>query len=104
MVPRTPGIWLLHCHVTDHIHAGMETTYTVLPNKGEYHVSDPRSHIPTNIIKMHYFAKIRPPIGSICEFAVLSFSSTFEQDFFFLLNGITAFLKTVGSENSTTTP
>uniref|UniRef100_A0A452QU32 ferroxidase n=1 Tax=Ursus americanus TaxID=9643 RepID=A0A452QU32_URSAM len=33
MFPRTPGIWLLHCHVTDHIHAGMETTYTVLPNK-----------------------------------------------------------------------
>ncbi|ELK23585.1 Ceruloplasmin [Myotis davidii] len=98
MVPRTPGIWLLHCHVTDHIHAGMETTYTVLPNKGEYHVSDPRSHIPTNIIKMHYFAKIRPPIESICEFAVLSFFLSplpLNRIFFFLLlNGITAFLKT----------
>ncbi|XP_062947427.1 ceruloplasmin isoform X2 [Cynocephalus volans] len=33
MFPRTPGIWLLHCHVTDHIHAGMETTYTVLPSE-----------------------------------------------------------------------
>nr|XP_020013931.1 ceruloplasmin [Castor canadensis] len=33
MSPKTPGIWLLHCHVTDHVHAGMETTYTVLPNK-----------------------------------------------------------------------
>lgn len=33
MFPRVPGIWLLHCHVTDHIHAGMETTYTVLPSK-----------------------------------------------------------------------
>uniref|UniRef100_A0A5F4VR85 Ceruloplasmin n=1 Tax=Callithrix jacchus TaxID=9483 RepID=A0A5F4VR85_CALJA len=33
MFPRTPGIWLLHCHVTDHIHAGMETTYTVLQSK-----------------------------------------------------------------------
>ncbi|XP_007938398.2 ceruloplasmin [Orycteropus afer afer] len=33
MFPRTPGTWLLHCHVTDHIHAGMETTYTVLPNE-----------------------------------------------------------------------
>ncbi|XP_067898713.1 ceruloplasmin [Heterodontus francisci] len=29
MTPQHPGIWLLHCHVTDHIHAGMETTYTV---------------------------------------------------------------------------
>uniref|UniRef100_A0A452QU76 ferroxidase n=1 Tax=Ursus americanus TaxID=9643 RepID=A0A452QU76_URSAM len=41
---RTPGIWLLHCHVTDHIHAGMETTYTVLPNKGEYRAAGSRSH------------------------------------------------------------
>ncbi|XP_051482285.1 ceruloplasmin [Apus apus] len=31
MTPQNPGIWLLHCHVTDHIHAGMEATYTVLP-------------------------------------------------------------------------
>ncbi|XP_038202856.1 ceruloplasmin isoform X2 [Arvicola amphibius] len=34
MFPQTPGTWLLHCHVTDHVHAGMETTYTVLPNQG----------------------------------------------------------------------
>ncbi|XP_073673584.1 ferroxidase HEPHL1-like [Garra rufa] len=25
----SPGQWLLHCHVTDHIHAGMETLFTV---------------------------------------------------------------------------
>lgn len=29
MVAGTPGTWLLHCHVTDHIHAGMETTFTI---------------------------------------------------------------------------
>ncbi|KAM4548230.1 ceruloplasmin [Odontesthes bonariensis] len=29
MRPQYPGTWLLHCHVTDHIKAGMETTYTV---------------------------------------------------------------------------
>lgn len=34
MIPRNPGTWLLHCHVTDHIHAGMEATYTVLPREG----------------------------------------------------------------------
>jgi ceruloplasmin len=45
MSPKTPGIWLLHCHVTDHVHAGMETTYTVLPNKGEYPGSNSASHI-----------------------------------------------------------
>ncbi|GAA6066135.1 ferroxidase HEPHL1-like isoform X1, partial [Tachysurus ichikawai] len=25
----TPGTWLLHCHVSDHIDSGMETTFTV---------------------------------------------------------------------------
>uniref|UniRef100_A0A8C6WLD8 ferroxidase n=1 Tax=Neogobius melanostomus TaxID=47308 RepID=A0A8C6WLD8_9GOBI len=29
MVSHSPGTWLLHCHVSDHIHAGMETTYTI---------------------------------------------------------------------------
>ncbi|XP_041038821.1 ceruloplasmin [Carcharodon carcharias] len=29
MTPLHPGTWLLHCHVTDHIYGGMETTYTV---------------------------------------------------------------------------
>lgn len=27
-----PGTWLLHCHVSDHIHAGMETIFTVRDN------------------------------------------------------------------------
>ncbi|KAL1022868.1 hypothetical protein UPYG_G00033520 [Umbra pygmaea] len=29
MRPQYPGIWLLHCHVSDHIMGGMETVYTV---------------------------------------------------------------------------
>uniref|UniRef100_A0A672PML9 ferroxidase n=1 Tax=Sinocyclocheilus grahami TaxID=75366 RepID=A0A672PML9_SINGR len=29
----SPGQWLLHCHVTDHIHAGMETIFTVHPKE-----------------------------------------------------------------------
>lgn len=35
MIPKYPGTWLLHCHVTDHINAGMETVYTVLPIEGK---------------------------------------------------------------------
>uniref|UniRef100_A0A8C5UX23 Ceruloplasmin n=1 Tax=Microcebus murinus TaxID=30608 RepID=A0A8C5UX23_MICMU len=31
MVASNPGTWLMHCHVTDHVHAGMETLFTVLP-------------------------------------------------------------------------
>jgi len=30
MTAGIPGQWLLHCHVTDHIHAGMEALLTVL--------------------------------------------------------------------------
>jgi FtsP/CotA-like multicopper oxidase with cupredoxin domain len=29
MVPDNPGIWLFHCHVSDHIRAGMSTRYEV---------------------------------------------------------------------------
>jgi FtsP/CotA-like multicopper oxidase with cupredoxin domain len=29
MVADNPGTWLLHCHVADHIMAGMTTTYTI---------------------------------------------------------------------------
>jgi hephaestin len=29
MVPDDPGIWLFHCHVNDHINAGMLTRYQV---------------------------------------------------------------------------
>jgi FtsP/CotA-like multicopper oxidase with cupredoxin domain len=31
MVPRSPGDWLLHCHVDDHMMAGMSTRWHVLP-------------------------------------------------------------------------
>ena len=31
MVPDDVGTWLFHCHVNDHIHAGMLTRYRVLP-------------------------------------------------------------------------
>jgi FtsP/CotA-like multicopper oxidase with cupredoxin domain len=32
MVPDNPGVWLLHCHVADHMMAGMYTTYTIEPH------------------------------------------------------------------------
>ncbi|XP_041500736.1 hephaestin-like [Microtus oregoni] len=35
MVASNPGTWLMHCHVTDHVHAGMETIFTVLSH-GEH--------------------------------------------------------------------
>lgn len=31
IVPDNPGTWLFHCHVNDHISAGMLTRYQVLP-------------------------------------------------------------------------
>uniref|UniRef100_A0A8C3VR61 Ceruloplasmin n=1 Tax=Catagonus wagneri TaxID=51154 RepID=A0A8C3VR61_9CETA len=42
MLASNPGTWLLHCHVTDHVHAGMETLFAVLSQ---------REHLsPTTII------------------------------------------------------
>lgn len=35
LVALNPGTWLLHCHVTDHIHAGMETTFTIQNRRGQ---------------------------------------------------------------------
>ena len=29
MVARNPGVWMLHCHVNDHMEAGMYATYTI---------------------------------------------------------------------------
>jgi hephaestin len=31
MVPDAPGIWLYHCHISDHMLAGMSARYQVLP-------------------------------------------------------------------------
>lgn len=33
MIARTPGNWLYHCHVADHITAGMNTRWRVLPKQ-----------------------------------------------------------------------
>jgi manganese oxidase len=30
MTPDDPGIWMFHCHVNDHIRAGMITRYQVI--------------------------------------------------------------------------
>jgi hypothetical protein len=34
MVPDNPGVWLYHCHVHDHIEAGMLARFTVGPGSG----------------------------------------------------------------------
>ena len=33
MIARTPGNWLYHCHVADHITAGMNTRWRVVPKR-----------------------------------------------------------------------
>jgi len=34
MIPDSVGVWLLHCHVNDHMTGGMEALYTV---RGKYY-------------------------------------------------------------------
>ena len=31
MVPDAPGLWMFHCHIDDHMEAGMMARYEVLP-------------------------------------------------------------------------
>ena len=33
MIARMPGNWLYHCHVADHITAGMNTRWRVVPKR-----------------------------------------------------------------------
>jgi len=50
MVPDNVGHWLFHCHVTDHMAAGMMTTYTVPPPQSQLDqaaASDPHAHHAT---------------------------------------------------------
>lgn len=35
MIPHTAATWLVHCHVTDHITAGMEALYHISPSTYE---------------------------------------------------------------------
>ena len=32
MLCDNPGTWFFHCHINDHIAAGMKTTYSVSPD------------------------------------------------------------------------
>jgi FtsP/CotA-like multicopper oxidase with cupredoxin domain len=46
MIADNPGTWMLHCHVSDHIDAGMLTTYRIEPtgSDGIREPPDGRSH------------------------------------------------------------
>eukprot|EP00794_Sanderia_malayensis_P014202 gene14202-15684_t len=40
MIPTNPGIWLLHCHVHDHLEGGMVTRYSVAPSPTKVSCTD----------------------------------------------------------------
>uniref|UniRef100_A0A8C8HCA7 Hephaestin n=1 Tax=Oncorhynchus tshawytscha TaxID=74940 RepID=A0A8C8HCA7_ONCTS len=44
MRPKYPGSWLLHCHVADHIKAGMVTVYKVTEKGGGVPLSNMQQH------------------------------------------------------------
>ncbi|HEV2193798.1 MAG TPA: multicopper oxidase domain-containing protein [Nitrosopumilaceae archaeon] len=41
MVPDDTGIWLFHCHVNDHIKAGMLALFTVEKNNDTQSINSP---------------------------------------------------------------
>ncbi|XP_075404832.1 ferroxidase HEPHL1 [Tenrec ecaudatus] len=79
-----PGTWLLHCHVSDHIHAGMETTYTVLrnldntvpystksPSEEEAHPAPVPSDEDPNKEQLYFFGKNVGPRGAKTALVIL---------------------------------
>jgi len=42
MKPDRPGMWMLHCHVNDHMEAGMHAMFTVLPRHSGFSFSRSR--------------------------------------------------------------
>nr|KAF6465394.1 hephaestin like 1 [Rousettus aegyptiacus] len=79
-----PGTWLLHCHVSDHIHAGMETTYTVLrnidnripystksPSGGASHPATVPSNEDPNKEQLYFFGKNLGPRGAKAALVIL---------------------------------
>ncbi|XP_039223835.1 ferroxidase HEPHL1-like [Crotalus tigris] len=43
LVAFNPGTWLLHCHVHNHIQAGMETTYTIIKAENEKNIDEKKT-------------------------------------------------------------
>ncbi|XP_006902428.1 PREDICTED: hephaestin-like protein 1 [Elephantulus edwardii] len=76
-----PGTWLIHCHVSDHIHAGMETTYTVLrniDNRIPYSPKDPSEEAPPSATvpsdekeHLYFFGQNLGPRGAKAALVIL---------------------------------
>ncbi|XP_061659430.1 ferroxidase HEPHL1 isoform X2 [Syngnathoides biaculeatus] len=54
MVAGNPGTWLLHCHVTDHIHAGMETTFTINESEIKSHAPSPEGALQKFFVSLTF--------------------------------------------------
>eukprot|EP00884_Botryococcus_braunii_P010532 jgi/Botrbrau1/19480/Bobra.0609s0001.2 len=66
MIADNPGVWLLHCHVNDHLHAGMTALYNI---SGQTN----RSYALEGAIHHHYIAAeevewdYAPQKGDVCS-------------------------------------
>ena len=48
MVPDAPGIWLYHCHISDHMLAGMTARHAVATLSSERFGDQNQAHFPIN--------------------------------------------------------
>ncbi|KAK2881550.1 hypothetical protein Q8A67_018818 [Cirrhinus molitorella] len=75
----SPGQWLLHCHVTDHIHAGMETIFTVNPKESSVDERSPDSESsmdgrsPDSVFR--HFGSLYTVMSCLLGLALLQFVS-----------------------------
>ena len=68
MVPDAPGVWLFHCHIDDHMEAGMMARYEVLPdacNGCRYEAGHSLKQGTLKMARRHSEQLIVVPLGAI---------------------------------------
>ncbi len=69
MYPDDVGTWLYHCHVDDHITAGMLALYTVEPNNGTQSIDTPTTGNLGNL-KVSFSTSPLPHVGEPTQFKI----------------------------------
>ena len=91
------GTWLLHCHVNDHIHAGMMALYTVLPPADGSNAVSVRDSVPADApIRRYYVAAEAVP----WDYAPLGGNGCLGAQQAALVQGGTSGTTTTGSSNT----
>ncbi|XP_043913130.1 hephaestin [Protopterus annectens] len=92
MVVTNPGTWLLHCHVSDHIHAGMEITYTVIQKRDKAIPATVKTRESDSNNKVILFGQSVAHVKAELMLTALSVAGIVLLVVVFFLTGVTCYL------------